>query len=218
MPQSTTHESKYAITWSPEGVINEYLNDALILHEGDIKKVRSLDGYEKLIINGTEYEAFYTSGGCGTLLEEFEENISTSVNYKTLRYVGHWEYMKKFFNAFFVFEGENVRDEMVKDFKNLIPKTKQDKVVVYIEVSGIKNSEYVVQHWQQEFHPYNGYTAIEISTAAGMLVWLDYLKQRGIENQKAFTKQEDMPFEFFEKSFASIINRLQDVDKLKQFR
>jgi saccharopine dehydrogenase-like NADP-dependent oxidoreductase len=57
----------YSFTWSPAGVINEYINDAEVIHNGEKKSVSSLDGLEYINIEGQEFEAFSTSGGLGTM-------------------------------------------------------------------------------------------------------------------------------------------------------
>jgi saccharopine dehydrogenase-like NADP-dependent oxidoreductase len=59
------------VTWSPAGVINEYINDAEVIHNSERKMVSSLDGIEVINIEGQEFEAFSTSGGLGTMCETF---------------------------------------------------------------------------------------------------------------------------------------------------
>ena len=83
----------YSFTWSPEGVINEYINDAEAIHNGQRKMVPSLDGMEYINIEGKEFEAFTTSGGLGTMCETFEGKVDT-LNYKSIRYPGHGKLMK----------------------------------------------------------------------------------------------------------------------------
>jgi saccharopine dehydrogenase-like NADP-dependent oxidoreductase len=78
----------YSFTWSPAGVINEYINDAEVIHNGVRKMVPSLDGTKLINIEGQEFEAFTTSGGLGTLCETLEGKCDT-LNYKTIRYPGH---------------------------------------------------------------------------------------------------------------------------------
>lgn len=86
----------YSFTWSPAGVINEYINDAEAIHNGQRKMVPSLDGLEIINIEGLEFEAFTTSGGLGTMCETLEGKVDT-LNYKTIRYPGHCKLMRFFF-------------------------------------------------------------------------------------------------------------------------
>ena len=83
----------YSFTWSPAGVINEYLNDCEVIHNGEKKLVSALDGIEYINIEGNEFEAFSTSGGLGTMCETYEGRVDT-LNYKTIRYPGHGKLMK----------------------------------------------------------------------------------------------------------------------------
>ena len=83
----------YSFTWSSYGVLNEYLNDAEVIHNGVRKMVPSLEGTEYISIEGQEFEAFSTSGGLGTLCETLEGKVDT-LNYKTMRYPGHGKLMR----------------------------------------------------------------------------------------------------------------------------
>src|SRR5690625_930743 len=85
----------YSFTWSAEGVINEYLNDAEVIHNKERKMLSSLEDVESININGRQYEAFLTSGGLGTMCETLEGKVDT-LNYKTIRYPGHRDGMKLF--------------------------------------------------------------------------------------------------------------------------
>ncbi len=83
----------YSFTWSPAGVINEYINDAEVIHNGVRKMVPSLEGLETINIEGQEFEAFSTQSGLGTLCETLEGKVDT-LNYKTIRYPGHARLMR----------------------------------------------------------------------------------------------------------------------------
>ena len=53
----------YAFNWSPEGVVNEYLNDCEVIEDGTRKWVSSMEWHELLYVEGVALEAFTTSGG-----------------------------------------------------------------------------------------------------------------------------------------------------------
>jgi len=61
---------KYNLTWSTEGLVNEYANSGIALENGKTISVPPLSNREELVINGQTYEAFSTSGGVGTLPAE----------------------------------------------------------------------------------------------------------------------------------------------------
>src|SRR3954469_10200274 len=69
LPQFPTNEMKYNLTWSTDGLINEYGNACECIHEGKQIEVLPLEGLEHFSLDGVDYEAFNTSGGVGTLCE-----------------------------------------------------------------------------------------------------------------------------------------------------
>ena len=82
----------YAFNWSPEGVVNEYLNDCEVIEEGVRKTVSSMEWIETIYVEGVKLEAFTTSGGLGTICETFHGKVA-NVDYKTMRYPGHMRLM-----------------------------------------------------------------------------------------------------------------------------
>jgi saccharopine dehydrogenase-like NADP-dependent oxidoreductase len=83
----------YSFTWSPAGVLNEYINDAKVIHNGGRKMVPSLEGIEMINIEEQCFEAFSTSGGLGTMCETYDGRVDT-LHYKTIRYPGHCNLMR----------------------------------------------------------------------------------------------------------------------------
>jgi len=92
LPQVSFGPAHYAITWSPEGLINEYLKPTVRKIQGSLQLVPALVDHETIIVNGTTYEGFTTSGGVGDL--DAYDHIP-SIEYKTLRYPGHLEFLQK---------------------------------------------------------------------------------------------------------------------------
>ena len=78
----------YHLTWSTDGMINEYCNPCEVIHRGHRQEVMRSTVFERFAIDGVEYEAFNTSGGLGTLCETLEGKVN-ELNYKTIRYPGH---------------------------------------------------------------------------------------------------------------------------------
>ena len=97
LPQHPTGLLGYAFNWSPEGVVNEYLNDCEVLEEGVRKWVSAMEWRETLYIDGTQLEAFTTSGGLGTMCDTYEDRVA-NIDYKTIRYPGHMDLMNFFFH------------------------------------------------------------------------------------------------------------------------
>jgi saccharopine dehydrogenase-like NADP-dependent oxidoreductase len=71
LPQHPTGLLGYAFNWSPEGVVNEYLNDCEVIEDGQKKWVSPLEWLETIVIHGVQLEAFTTSGGLGTMCDTY---------------------------------------------------------------------------------------------------------------------------------------------------
>jgi saccharopine dehydrogenase-like NADP-dependent oxidoreductase len=93
LPLYPTNALRYNVTWSVDGLINEYCNPCEIVFDGQPTLVPALEGIESVMIDGVAYEAFNTSGGLGTLTETLAGKVR-NMSYKTLRYPGHAEIMK----------------------------------------------------------------------------------------------------------------------------
>jgi saccharopine dehydrogenase-like NADP-dependent oxidoreductase len=80
----------YEVTWSVDGLINEYLDDCEVIENGEIKSVKGMDGLVEVKTKqlGT-LEAFYTSGGAAHSIKSMKERGVKNCAYKTLRYPGH---------------------------------------------------------------------------------------------------------------------------------
>ena len=87
----------YAFNWSPEGVVNEYLNDCEVIEDGERKWVSPMEWHEILYIDGIKLEAFTTSGGLGTMCDTYLGQVE-NIDYKTMRYPGHMKLMNFFFH------------------------------------------------------------------------------------------------------------------------
>src|ERR1700712_980659 len=75
---------KYNLTWSTDGLINEYCNPCESIRDGVRTEVPALEELEQFTLDGVEYEAFNTSGGLGTLCETLEGKVD-NLNYKNAR-------------------------------------------------------------------------------------------------------------------------------------
>jgi saccharopine dehydrogenase-like NADP-dependent oxidoreductase len=63
LPQFPTGQLKYNLTWSTDGLINEYCNPCDTIHNGRRIEAQPLEGLEEFSLDGVRYEAFNTSGG-----------------------------------------------------------------------------------------------------------------------------------------------------------
>ena len=134
LPVFPTNEMKYNLTWSTDGLINEYGNPCEAIHEGKLINVLPLEGLEQFSLDGVNYEAFNTSGGVGTLAETLEGKVQT-LNYKTVRYRGHRDLMK--FLMVDLHMNEH-RGQLKEIFERSVPMTLQDLVLIFCTVKGHK--------------------------------------------------------------------------------
>ena len=77
LPAFPTNALKYNLTWSVDGLINEYCHPCEAIRGGRNIEVLPLEGMEHFSLDGTEYEAFNTSGGLGTLCETLAGRVQT---------------------------------------------------------------------------------------------------------------------------------------------
>ena len=92
LPEFPSNALNYNLTWSTDGLINEYCNPCQAIHDGRLIDALPLDGLESFSLDGVHYEAFNTSGGLGTLCETLLGQVR-ELNYRTIRYRGHRELM-----------------------------------------------------------------------------------------------------------------------------
>lgn len=186
----------YSFTWSPAGVINEYLNDAEAIHNGARKMMTSLDGIEYINIEGREFEAFTTSGGLGTMCETYEGKVDT-LNYKTIRYPGHAKLMRFLMYELIMKEDKQQLEDILKAAK---PPVKEDVVYVYAVVEGWKGENLFRNEYLRAFHPIEidgqHWRAISWTTAASLAAVIEMVANGSLPD-KGFIKQEEIPFDAF---------------------
>jgi saccharopine dehydrogenase-like NADP-dependent oxidoreductase len=186
----------YSFTWSPAGVINEYINDAEAIHNGERKMVPSLDGIEHINIEGQEFEAFSTSGGLGTMCETYLGKVDT-LNYKTIRYPGHAQLMKFLLYELVLKEKRELTEQILTEAK---PPVKQDVVYVYAVVEGWQGADLAREEFYRAYHPIEidgvHWRAISWTTAASIAAVVEMVAD-GKLPQKGFIKQEEIPLEAF---------------------
>ncbi len=196
LPQFPTGALKYNLTWSTDGLINEYCNPCEAIHESERIEVLPLEGLEHFSLDGVKYEAFNTSGGLGTLCETLDGRVR-QLNYKTIRYMGHQEHMLLLVNELRLSE----RRDLLKDIlEHAVPITFQDVVVTFCTVTGTRKGQLVqITDARKIYHEKIGdenWSAIQITTAAGICTVLD-MHAQGQLRSTGFVRQEEVDFEQF---------------------
>jgi saccharopine dehydrogenase-like NADP-dependent oxidoreductase len=196
LPQYPSNALNYNLTWSTDGVINEYIEPCEAIVDGHFMEVPALEEREEFSLDGVTYEAFNTSGGLGTLAETLKGKVDT-LNYRTIRYPGHAAIMKALLNDL----GLRHRRDLLKDIlENALPTTTQDVVIVFVTVSGRREGKLIQETYANKIYsrPIGGkvYSAIQMTTAASICAVLDLLAQ-GTLPQKGFIHQEDIRLKDF---------------------
>jgi saccharopine dehydrogenase-like NADP-dependent oxidoreductase len=191
LPAFPTNSLKYNLTWSVDGLINEYCHPCEAIREGRNIEVLPLEGLEHFSLDGTEYEAFNTSGGLGTLCETLAGRVQT-LDYKSVRYPGHRHLMKVLLEELQL----NQDTETLKAImRRSIPSTMQDVVLVFVTVSGMKRGTLVQEVFARkifaERDAVQPLSAIQITTAAGICAAVDLFRE-GRLPQRGFIRQEQV--------------------------
>lgn len=199
LPAYPHNALKYALTWSTDGLINEYGNPCYCIKEGKRVLVSPLHDLETILIDGVEYEAFNTSGGVGNLTSTYEGKIQ-SMSYKTLRYPGHCEKIRLLMNEL---QLNKDRETLKKILENAVPKTNQDVVVIYVAVEGMKHDEFVKETFVKKIYPQTianvKWSAIQIATATSACAVVDLVHQLPTM-PKGLVLQESITLEAFLKN------------------
>jgi saccharopine dehydrogenase-like NADP-dependent oxidoreductase len=191
LPQHPNNVLKYSLTWSTEGLINEYGNLCQAVSDGRMAEVAPLEGLEEIEIDGMRYEAFNTSGGLGSLAETHGAHCET-MNYKTIRYPGHCEQMRLLMNDLKL---NHDRGTLKRILENAVPQTLQDVVIVYAAVTGKQDGQLREENYVNKIYPQviagRLWSAIQVSTAAGITAVVDLVlsspaKYHGFVAQEQF--------------------------------
>ena len=97
LPKYPKEPWNYSLFFNINGLTNEYDANAFFLKAGKINEVSCFKGYEIIDFGNKigKLEASVTSGGLSTMPFTFENKLQILEN-KTLRYLGHWEWMKAY--------------------------------------------------------------------------------------------------------------------------
>jgi saccharopine dehydrogenase-like NADP-dependent oxidoreductase len=196
LPAFPSNALNYNLTWSTEGVINEYIEPCEAIVDGRRAEVPALEEREEFSLDGVLYEAFNTSGGLGTLCETLDGRVRT-LNYKTIRYPGHAAIMKALLHDLRLKE----RRHLLKDIlERAVPATLQDVVIVFVTASGERDGRLLQDTYARKIYSHvlagSLRSAIQITTASSLVAMLDLLAQ-GRLPQTGFVRQEDVPLADF---------------------
>ncbi len=211
----------YQFVFSPNGLINEYVEDAIVLDHGTIKKKKSMTEIETITFPQPfgKMEAFVTSGGCSTLPYNYKDRIDY-LDYKTIRYNGHCE---KFNVLLKIGLGSDKqirvgntkiipREILISLLKKYIPNEGKDVVLLKVFGEGLKNGkkkkiEYtMIDYCDQE----NNISAMMRTTGYPVSIIAQLIEKEIINDYGVFTSEEIVPTNIF---FSELKKRNINVNK-----
>lgn len=182
-------EDSYKLSWSVDGLVNEYIKPCRVRIGGVEKEISALTGDETVLIDGFQYEAAFTAGGVGSLIKDLKH--VPNVYYKTLRYPGHYDYVKEA-----VQRHHGNFSAIKKEFLSKFAFDDDVVVVVYAECVGKPRADGTVvrKTFASKFYGNQEHSAIQLTTAGGGLAALELMVSgqiHGIINHK------DIPYQSF---------------------
>ena len=211
LPQFPTNALKYNLTWSTDGLINEYCNPCNAIVDGAWHETAPLEDLETFSLDGVAYEAFNTSGGLGSLCDTFAGRIE-DLDYKTVRYPGHRDLMKVLVRDLRLHR----RRDLLKDvLEAAIPITYQDVVLVFVTASGRRDGLLTQESFARKINAADvagrRLSAIQLTTAAGVCAMVDLVRTEKLPTS-GFVRQEQCSLdEFLGNRFGQLYLRSQEV-------
>lgn len=197
----------YGFTWSPIGVATEYLKSTEAIRNYEKVQIPALSGTTQMIIDGVRYEDDFTSGGAADL-PDFFSGLTRSLDYKTIRYPGHFDWVRSLIQNI---PSSDPRPEysLLEKMKEQIPMVEDDLIVLYAAVEGfdpqgvlqIKEKSMIIHPRQVGSYKLK---AIQITTAAPMLECARMLLDGGYRGpvfQSAIDPDEFMKGPFVQSAF-----------------
>ena len=192
LPTYPSNALNYNLTWSTDGLINEYCEPCEAIVNGERHETSPLEELEEFSLDGVTYEAFNTSGGLGTLCETLDGKVQ-NLSYKTVRYPGHRDIIKMLVRDLQL--GMLDRRHILKEvLEASIPITRQDVVLVFASVCGTREGRLEQETYARKIYSQvvNGelLSAIQVTTAAGICTMVDLVVQ-GKLPRKGLVRQEE---------------------------
>jgi saccharopine dehydrogenase-like NADP-dependent oxidoreductase len=142
-------------------------------------------------IGGTQLEAFTTSGGLGTMCTTFEGQVDR-LDYKTLRYPGHCDLMRFFFDELHMRQDRELAGRILVKAK---PPVDDDLVYLYAAVEGDRCGVLVREQLVRTYRPVavagRRWRAISWTTAASVCATVELVARQQLP-RRGFVRQEQV--------------------------
>ncbi len=205
----------YGFTWSPIGVATEYVKPSRVIRDYEIRQIPALSDRETIVIGGRTFEADLTSGGAADLPDYFRHRAK-SLDYKTLRHVGHFGWVEGVIekmlaeeNILNEFDHDDLPNKILAEFLREVPAVEDDFVLAHASVDGFDAAgtrRMLEKAYFVEPLEINGHflRAIQTTTAAPlcqMAMMLLEGKYQGVVLQSQINPQEFLSGNFVSKVY-----------------
>lgn len=197
----------YGFTWSPIGVATEYVKEAWVVRDHKKVAVPALSERNTIILEGTTFEEDLTSGGAADMPDSFA-SIARRLDYKTLRYPGHYAWVQQQLDA--TPAGQDKIAHLQKAMESAVPHLDDDLIVLHACVEGYdKNGVLRAREASQFIYPQlvgnHTLRAIQTTTAAPMAECARMLlegKWRGVVYQSQIDPEDFLNGTFVSQVFS----------------
>jgi lysine 6-dehydrogenase len=208
LPQNPTPPLNYSLVFSIEGLINEYIEDAVVIRDGKVQTVKPLTETEQLSFPAPfdQLEAFQTSGGTSTLPQTFYGRVK-NLDYKTIRYPGHQKLFKTIIDLGFCssqmveIDGVKIipRHLTGKILESYLNGDNRDVALVSVELSGEKagKKEHLTYRMVDYYDEQNELTAMMRSTGFPSAIIAQMLAEGKITKKGAVPQELSVPTDLF---------------------
>ncbi len=203
LPAEPTGLLKYALVFSVHGLFNECLEPVEVLLDGRIAHMPSLAGLEVQRFKGLgDLEAAYTSGGSSTLAKTYAGKIK-NLDYKTLRYPGHWAVWQTLRELGYLSEepiladGAAVRPRYLSEalFEKMLPRGVEDILVlrVILEKDGKRRRYDLIDR----FDLGTGHSAMQRTTGYSAAIIAQMMVKGAIKDDGVLCQELSVPATLF---------------------
>ena len=186
----------YGFTWSPVGVATEYLKDAIVLRDFNITTLPALSERATLVIDGMTYEEDLTSGGAADLPAALSGKVR-SLDYKTLRHIGHYAWVEKQLSKFKKIP--HPIKALQQTMEAVVPHVEDDQIVLYAAVEGkdhlgvLQRREIAKRMYPQKVGKH-ALRAIQTTTAAPLVQAAELLLENDCKGVVLQSEIDAVPF------------------------
>ena len=197
LPQNPTGLMGYAFNWSPEGVVNEYLNDCEVIEDGERKWVSSMEWHETALRGGRRVGGVHHIGRTRHHLRDLSRAESPTSTTRPSAIPGHMRLMNFFFHELLMRERRELAGEILTHAK---PPVDADVVYVHVSAEGTIDGRLQRREFVRAYRPRvvagREEPAIAWTTAASAAAVVRLVRD-GVLPSRGFLKQEAVPLDAF---------------------